>query len=125
VLALETLHGHRIVASPKAIDALDGTVEQSVRVAPDELFVLGAGPPPDVDDEHAIVVPESGFVGCWLDSDELASVVRHLEWPLPANRPSVAQGFVAGVPAKLWLTSNRALLVCAAAYAHELTERLS
>jgi hypothetical protein len=28
------------------------------------------------------------------------------------------------VPAKLWLTQDRALLLCAAAYAHELEERL-
>jgi hypothetical protein len=28
------------------------------------------------------------------------------------------------VPAKLWLAEDRALLLCAAAYAHELEERL-
>jgi hypothetical protein len=36
----------------------------------------------------------------------------------------LAQGLIAGVPAGLWLTDNGALLLCAAAYAHELVERL-
>jgi hypothetical protein len=36
----------------------------------------------------------------------------------------LAQGLVASVPAKIWLTDDRALLLCAAAYAHELARRL-
>ena len=64
-------------------------------------------------------------VGSWLGPEELAAiVVPHIEWPLPAERPALAQGFVAGVPAKLWLKADGALLLCAAAYAHELTDRL-
>jgi hypothetical protein len=71
------------------------------------------------------VVDEAGFVGWWLTLDELNdAVVPHVDWPLPEDRPALAQGLVAGVPAKLWLAEDRALLLCAAAYAHELVDRL-
>ena len=73
--------------------------------------------------EH-IVVDEVGFVGWWLTPEELDHVVTHIDWPLPTDRPALAQGLIAGVPAKLWLDEDRALLLCAAAYAHELEERL-
>jgi hypothetical protein len=75
--------------------------------------------------EPAIIEKEVGFVGWWLTPDELATaVLPHVDWPLPSSRPALAQGLVAGVPAKIWLTDDRALLLCAAAYAHELAERL-
>jgi hypothetical protein len=67
---------------------------------------------------------DHGFVGWWLTADELAAVRHHVEWPIPEDRPALAQGLVAGVPARLWLTEERALLLVAAAYAHELQERL-
>jgi hypothetical protein len=126
VLALETLSGHRIVAAPSAIDAVVSRYEgTALRFAPDEVFVVGSDPGGiDVGDEHAIVVAESGFVGCWLDELSLNSLAEHIEWPLPAGRPSFAQGFVAGVPAKLLLTSDGALLVCPAPYADELSSRV-
>jgi hypothetical protein len=118
------LVGARVVAAPSILDALPplpaGRV--ALRFAEDELFVLGksrvmfAGP--------GIVEGEAGFVGWWLTPDELVEVLRHVEWPIPATRPALAQGLVAGVPAKIWLTDDRALLVCAAAYAHELIGRL-
>jgi hypothetical protein len=74
--------------------------------------------------ESSIQEKESGFVGWWLTPEELDRVVSHIDWPLPTERPVLAQGLVAGVPAKLWLAEDRALLLCAAAYAHELEERL-
>ncbi len=125
MLALEVIQGVRVVAAPEALDAArwgDQTVV--LRFAGDDAFAIGAT---DIDlaDEHAIIVGETAFVGAWLTDDELdAWVIPHIEWPLPDYRPDLAQGFVAGVPAKLWLEDDRALLLCAAAYAHELTERL-
>ena len=121
--ALERLRGLRVVADPAALDAArwrgdDVTV---LRFAPDDALGLGASSV-DVDDEHAIVEPETGFVGAWLPID---AVVAHLEWRLPTERPTLAQGAVAGVPAKLWLpTDGDALLLAAAAYADELAERV-
>ena len=76
----------------------------------------------DIDDPDAIVEDEAGFVGAWLDP---AEIEPHTEWPLPTERPALAQGSIAGVPAKLWLPDDgRAFLLTAAAYAHELETRL-
>ena len=129
--ALESLPGVRVVATPEALDAArwDGTDVLVLRLAPDDAFGVGARTV-EVDDEHAIVEPEAGFVGAWLDAAALESEVGpHIEWPLPSGRPAMAQGTIAGVPAKLWLTSDaagedRALLVTLAAYADELMDRL-
>ncbi|MEP6808018.1 MAG: hypothetical protein ABI978_05410, partial [Chloroflexota bacterium] len=115
----------RVVASPDVLDAIDWPdAIAPLRLAPDDLFAVGATVA-EVADEHAVVADEPGLVGWWLSDDELAELVlEHVDWPLPIARPALAQGLVAGVPAKLWLTNDRALLLCAAAYAHELIERL-
>ena len=121
--ALERLHGLRVVADPAALDAArwQGSDVAILRFAPDDAFGLGADGVA-VDDEHAIVDPEAGYVGAWLPLDDL---LPHIEWSLPERRPALAQGAIASVPAKLWLTGDGdALLVTAAAYADELAERL-
>ncbi len=128
MLAPETLHGTRIVASPAALDAVDWPEGTTVlRFAPDDMFAIGLLDPDSISvaDESAIVAAESGYVGCWLDHAGLAHVVAHIEWPLPIERPALAQGFVAGVPAKLYLVGTSALLLTNAPYADELWERLS
>ena len=126
MLALETIRGVRIIADPAGIETIKviaGTVV--LRFAPDDAFVLLEGKLESVEID-AIVAEESGFVGCWLTPAEVASrLVPHIEWPLPKARPVLAQGLIAGVPAKLWLESSRALLLCAAPYAHDLAERLA
>jgi hypothetical protein len=103
-------------------DPADLTV---LRFAPDDAFGLGARGV-EVDDGHAIVEEEIGFVGAWLSPDALEHLVLpRIEWPLPAGRPLLAQGLVAGVPAKLWLAEDgRALLLAAGPYAEELRARL-
>jgi hypothetical protein len=126
VLALEPLRGLRVVADPGALEAARwaGHDPLVLRFAPDEAFVIGAE---DVtlEDAHAIVEPEAGFAGAWLTADELLShVVPHMEWPLPEARPVLVQGSIAGVPSKLWLEADRALLVTLAAYRRELEGRL-
>ena len=125
VPALEALPGLRVVASPEALDAVPWDERAVVlRFAPDDAFAIGVTGI-DITDEHAIVAEETGFVGAWLTVDEFTEhVIPHVEWPLPDARPALGQGFIAGVPAKLWLTGDRALLICAASYAHELAERL-
>ncbi len=122
--APEPIHALRVVASPKALDDLAWTDEvAALRFAPDDLLAVGAASV-QVSGEH-LVVDEAGFVGWWLTPDEVREqVLPHVDWPLPTARPALAQGLVAGVPAKLWLAEDRALLLCAAAYAHELEERL-
>lgn len=123
--ALETLHGLRVVGSPEALDGAawgEGTVV--LRFAPDDAFAIGATDI-EIADEDAIVVRETGFVGAWLTRRHFAEIVLpEIEWPLPPDRPALGQGFIAGVPAKLWLDEDRALLLCAAAYAQELGDRI-
>jgi len=124
VRAPEALIGARIVAAPEVLDGLlplpEGRV--ALRLAADELFVLGKYRA--IFPEPGIVEDEHGFVGWWLTTDEVAEIAHQVEWTIPATRPVLAQGLVAGVPARLWLTDDRALLLCAAAYAYELVERL-
>jgi hypothetical protein len=123
VPAPERLAGLRVVADPRALDALavalapNGTV---LRFAPDEALVLGVGGI-SLDDPDAIVVEESGFVALAVDR---ARLERQVEWPLDGPG-SLGQGKVAGVPAKVaWLPDGRAWVVTHAVYAHELQERL-
>ena len=123
--ALERLEGTRVVAAPAAAAAAVAALAASTfihRVAPDDLFVLDAGGI-GVEDPHAIIEDERGFVGGWCGIDDIQ---RHLEWSLPTERPALAQGSIAGVPAKLYLPDDGrdALVVTAAAYAATLAERL-
>jgi hypothetical protein len=126
VLAAEPLTGLRVVAQPGALDAAtwegDGTVTV-LRIAPDEAFAIGATGV-EIDDEHAIVENEPGFSSARLDAAGLASVLARVEFRLPAERPALAQGKVAGVPAKLLLDEDGALLVVQTAYVADLEARL-
>jgi hypothetical protein len=117
------------VALPAALDATTWpNAVMVLRIAADDVFALGATIADAASiataDPHAIMVDEHGFVGCWLSHAELADVAAHIEWHLPLARPAFAQGYVAGVPAKLWLTEDGALLLCASPYAADLMERL-
>jgi hypothetical protein len=123
VPALEPMRGLRVVADPVALDTArwrgdDVTV---LRFAPDDAFAIGAESV-ELGDADAIIESEIGFAGAWVAVDEVAS---HVEWSLPTRRPALAQGSIAGVPAKVWLPDDGdALLLTAAAYADELERRL-
>jgi hypothetical protein len=120
----ERLRGLRVVADPAALDRArwSGDHVTVLRIAPDDAFAIDAIDV-DIDDAHAIVEPEIGFSGAWV---ELDAVRRHAEWAMPADRPALAQGNVATVPAKVWLpdAGGTVLLITAAAYADELAGRL-
>jgi len=124
VPALDRLTGLRVVADPAALDSArwQGAADILVlRLAPDDAFAIGAESV-DIGDEHAIIESEPGFAGAWLPVDAIA---HHVEWSLPAERPALAQGAVAQVPARVWLPDDGdALLITAAAYADELASRL-
>lgn len=123
--APEPLPALRVVAAPEVLDNLTLADDHpALRLAPDDLLVIGAASV-EVGGGENLVVDETGFVGWWLTPDEVRErVLPHVDWPLPTARPALAQGLVAGVLAKLWLAEDRALLLCAAAYAHELEERM-
>lgn len=127
--ALERLHGLRVVADPAALDGARWTAPAGadvtvLRLNADDAFAVGATGV-EIADADAIVEPEAGFVGGWGSARELA---HHAEWSLPSARPVLAQGSIAGVPAKLWLPDggdlDRVLLVCTAAAAAVLAERI-
>jgi hypothetical protein len=123
VRAPEPLHGLRVVANAAALDAAalpHGST--MLRIAPDDAIVIDA-PTLTIDDPFAIIEPEHAFVHWRLTPGEFAGVVDHIEWPLPANG-QLGQGLIAGVPAKIVITSNDVLLVVSAGLAHELVERL-
>ena len=122
--APEPMPGIRVVARPEVLDRLAWPAGVTVlRLAADEALGLGASSVPE---GWVTAEPEAGFVGWQLTADEVAAqVLPHVEWPLPVARPALAQGLIAGVPAKLQLAvDGRALLLVAQAYAHELIERL-
>ena len=120
---VEPLRGIRVVADPAAVDMMLHFLQSRttvLRFAPDEAFVLGVTGL-TIEDTQAIVEDEVGFVALTVDRD---AVERHTEWPLPGEG-AVAQGSIAGVPAKLaWLPDGRAWVVTHAAYAAELMHRL-
>jgi hypothetical protein len=125
VPALEHVIGTRVVADPAAIDSMVGAFAPSIvvlRFAPDDAFAIGVSRVA-VDDPHAIIEDDHGFIGGWCTIDDIRP---HIEWSLPTERPALAQGSIAGVPAKLYLPGDGGdvLVVTAAAYAATLAERL-
>ena len=128
MLVCEPLAGWRVIADP---DALDTTAwpagSHVVRISPDDVFLIGTAEPTVFADRHAIITPEFGFSGAVLSAAQTNDVaLHHIEWQLPRHRPAVAQGQIAGVPAKLVLhTDGSALLLVASAARHELEDRLA
>ena len=124
--ALEPVAGIRVVAAPAALDAARwaGDDVDVLRIAPDEALGLGASGA-TVGDPDAIVEPEAGFSVALLDRDELEALTAHTDWPLHVAGPAgtLAQGKVAGVPAKI-VVGEPSLLVTQTAYADELERRL-
>jgi hypothetical protein len=124
VFAPEPLVATRIAARPAALDALALPAGvPALRLASDELLLLG-----DVDvapdDPDAIVVPDAGWAGAWLDAPVAAELLaRHAEWRPPAD--GLAQGAVAGVPVKVLVTAERTLVLVPLPFAVELAERVA
>jgi len=124
VPALEPVESWRVVATPAALDGArwQGSDVDVLRIAPDEALGIGATGV-EVDDPNAIVELETGFAVALLDVDDWYGVVDHIDWPLPEEPGALAQGKVAGVPAKLRM-GEPTLLVVQTAYADELRGRL-
>lgn len=123
---LERLHATRVVAAPAALEAVSWPAGTLVlRTAPDEVLAIPSCAP-EVSDPHAIVESEHGFSGLWVSAEDACSLLeRHCEWEAPAERPALAQGWIAEIPAKIWLEQERALLLVPAPFAAEFEERIS
>jgi hypothetical protein len=124
VPALEPVEGWRVVAAPAALDAArwHGDDVEVMRIAPDEALGIGATGV-EVDDPDAIVEPESGFSVALLSTDDQLDLRNHVDWELPDGSGTLAQGKVAGVPAKV-VAGDPTLLIVQSAYADELQGRL-
>ncbi len=122
--ALEPVAGWRVVATPDALERARwlGDDVEILRIAPDEALGIGATGV-DVDDPDAIVEPEPGFAVALLDGADVAALGAHMDWALPEDAGTVAQGKIGGVPAKV-LVGDPTLVVTNAAYADELRKRL-
>lgn len=127
---LRRLEAARVSATPEALDAL---VERppwpagalAFRTAPDELLVTGS---PDFEvagDPYAIVERETAFSYVWLEEATAARFLdRECEWHRPHARPALAQGEVAGIPAKLRFEAGRTLILTPAPFAAAFERRL-
>jgi hypothetical protein len=124
VPALEPVEGWRVVAAPAALDAArwHGDDVEVMRIAPDEALGIGATGV-EVDDPDAIVEPESGFSVALLSTHDELDLRNHVDWELPDGSGTLAQGKVAGVPAKV-VAGDPTLLIVQSAYADELQGRL-
>lgn len=122
---VEVLVGRRVVALPAALDAASWPEGAKVlRFAPDDALVVGDGQI-EIDDPHAIIEADSGF--CFLRISEAAIVAvlaRSASWQLPDARPCLAQGMIAGLPAKVFVDDGEAMLITPAPFAAELEARL-
>ena len=136
--------GIRVVSTTAAIDALlqtdfwqssgRGDAPLPMRTAPDELFVLGDTDVEEtmralttlLEDPHAIVVPDSGFAGAWIDSALAHDFLEQAcPWVLPTAFPAFAQGMIADLPVKLWLEEDLVLFLVPAPFATDLEKRAS
>ncbi len=122
--ALEPVEAWRAVADPAALDRARWVGEDVdvLRIAPDEALGLGASGVEVDGDPDAIIEAEAGFSVAILDIRDAAHVRAHLEWD-PGDAGNVAQGKIAGVPAKL-VAGDVTFLVVQTAYADELRSRL-
>lgn len=121
----EPLTAWRMVASPAALDAASWPTGTTVlRIAPDEVLVVGESVTP-VDDPYALIEPEDGFCAVEMDRSVLeAWLVRAAEWRPPSSETYFTQGSAAGLPVKVWVDGDRALLITRASLARDLEERL-
>ena len=128
---LRRLEATRVSATPAALDTLVerppwGAGGLAFRTAPDELLVTAT---PDFEvagDPHAIVERETAFSYVWLDEATAKRFLdRECEWRRPEARPALAQGEVAGIPAKLWFEVGRTLILAPAPFAAAFLRRLT
>ena len=124
--ALRSIRCVHVVARPEALDGarwfgFGDDVPVVLRLSPDEALGLMAWRV-EVDDPDAIVEEDSGFAAGWCHQ---LGLDEHVEWPIPDTPGTLAQGAVAGVPAKIWIGDDEEiLLVTSAAYAAELGDRI-
>lgn len=123
----DTLHGLRVVANPTALDSVVKALPSGVtvlRIAPDDLLLIGYIGPLSCSDPHAIIETDLGFSRAWFTRTEFDQIVRpHMEWAMPPDG-RLGQGLIAGVGSKVLIDAATVLVVCPTAFVHELEGRL-
>lgn len=121
---LEVLAVTRVVAAPDSLDRAIFPSESIVlRTAPDDVVVIGGGEV-EVDDPHAIVRDDAGWSGVWVNRAPADAFLKtSCSWPRPTDRPAFAQGAIAHLAVKLWLTEERTLFVFPTALTADFVER--
>ncbi len=118
----EPIAAIRVAATREALDAAAWPADATVlRLAPDEVLLVDAldTTPPESD---AIVFPDTGWVRFVLPgADGVEVMARCAAWPAPSV--GLAQGLVAGIPAKVVVGDPWWILV-PAALADEFDARL-
>ena len=117
---------------PAALDLLADNTTLSIRVAPDEILLLGArGDLTFVESELArldnggIAVDLSPAFAVWAlrGDDRAESFCRLSQIPLPAP-PATAQGLVAHVPTKVVIRADELLLLVPSVLSHHVHTRV-
>lgn len=119
---VEAIEATRVIARPDALDSARVTDNGLLlRLAPDDALVISGEI--EVDDPHAIIARDTGWVALSAGEHRLRSMLARLCAFDP--RPGLNQGMVAGLPAKVWLDGDRSIIIVAAAFCAELEERFS
>ena len=117
---------------PAALDQFSDGSEVSVRVAPDELLLLGKRQQiAEIEaqlataDPTSVVIDLSCAFGVWaLRGEQRLEAFRRLSAiPLP-EEPAATQGLVAQIPAKLIVQPDELVIVVSAVVSHHLRRRL-
>jgi hypothetical protein len=121
---LEVLAVTRVVAAPDSLDRATFSLASIVlRTAPDDVMVIGGGLFV-VDDQNAIVREDAGWSGVWVNRAPADAYLKaSCSWPRPTARPAFAQGAIAHLAVKLWLTEERTLFVLPTALTADFVER--
>jgi hypothetical protein len=119
-------------AQSDALDAIDVNGEPGIRVAPDELLLLGRRDRlGEIEaelaarDEHGVAVDLSGGFALYglRGEDRLEAFCRLSAIELPAA-PAVAQGMVAHVPAKVLVLEDELVVIVPSVLSHHFRERV-
>jgi hypothetical protein len=119
-------------AEPTALDQLAGIGEINVRVAPDEVLLLGKrhrlaelATELSALDATAVVIDLSSAFSIWglRGEDRFEAFCRISELELPGH-DSIAQGLICHVPAKVIVREDELRLIVSATLAHHIHERL-
>jgi hypothetical protein len=119
-------------ASAAALDRIAGSAQLTIRVAPDELLLLGRQPrlaeltsELGTTDPSSLVVDLTSAFSIWaLRGDGRFEAFCRLSALSLPEAPGVTQGLVARAPARVVVRSDEVLVIMSSALSHHLRDRL-